>query len=131
MSRNRDGMSAYQLEEYTQKLFVLASEKLRIMGVFEKRVVRRKNLLAHMSKTMGIEQVVSDIEFVELFLAGDEPVGAVTATPPKTPPSIASRRPYKMPIELRLAAKRAQAEQPELISVNGKLRFINNGGERD
>jgi hypothetical protein len=33
-------------------------------------------------------------------------------------------KPYQLPPALKLAAKRAKKEQPDLIAISGKLRYV-------
>jgi hypothetical protein len=131
MKHDKSQMSTYQLEEYSTKIFVLAAEKLRMMGVIKTNVVRRKTLLSHMALVMEKPLSGTEVEFVEQFLEANQHVVDTGVAPSRTAPSLASRRPYKLPIEMQIAAQRARAEQPELISVNGKLKFINLGGRDD
>ena len=119
-------MSQRQQEERTKNLYVLAAEKLRRLGVIKRQVVNRKKLLSHMKQTTGMEIKVSHEEYIESFLATAEPVAPSMALPP-TPPNLATRRPYKLSDAMQLSARKARAEQPELISVNSKIKFINLG----
>lgn len=35
------------------------------------------------------------------------------------------KKPYKLPPALKLAAEKAKRQQPELIAISGKVRYVN------
>jgi hypothetical protein len=99
--------SKYLVKEQLAARYGMARFKLVQMG-YAKMQSRKRVLLA-------IEEIVgkgTEQQLLDEFLrpAEIEPVNRVT------------RKEYRSPISMQQAAQRARAAQPELISINGRVR---------
>ena len=39
-------------------------------------------------------------------------------------------KPYKLPLALKLAAEKAKKQQPDLIAISGRVRYVNLESDR-
>lgn len=133
-------VTAYQRKSHTQRLFAMASDKLVRLGITTKKITIRERVLDHIARHCGYAHFGDIDGYLEEFVGSSQEevlsdkiaqaAHVNVVTPPPAPPNLNERKPYKMSAALRIAAKRASAEQPDLISVNSVLKYINLGNDR-
>lgn len=103
-------ISDYKAKEMLSAKYGQARFKLQAMGLLKPNVFIRKIILEKIGEVLNATPHEKLLD--EFLRYGAESQYA------------ARRGEYRMPTDLRKAAERARRVQPEILSVNGKVRYV-------
>ena len=125
MTRGPQPNSTRSVEARMRVLYNKATQKLLALGIVDYDVRLHRIIMRHVAAHMGVETWESDEALLREFLAIDAPDSKPAEVP--GPRTFTPGREYKLDTAMQLAARKARAEQPEMVTVTGRKQYIDLG----